>query len=117
MEELDSLVSRFQALVLTHGPSSNFASCMFSTCYFFSDQGQGVDPFISKILAKPVLAGKIKNEHMVRYTEEMIESLLIVLRGRFIPNKYVFFKFHLFLFWRQLIFFQVLLEAREQEGR
>jgi hypothetical protein len=56
--------------------------------FFLSDTFSGVDPFISKILAKPVISGKIKNEHMVRYTEELIESLLIVLRGRYIPKKY-----------------------------
>lgn len=48
-----------------------------------------VESFISKILAKPVLAGKIKNEHVFRYTEDTIEALLIVLRGRYIPRKYV----------------------------
>lgn len=28
MEELDSLLTKFQAIVLVHGPSSNFANCM-----------------------------------------------------------------------------------------
>jgi hypothetical protein len=49
----------------------------------------GVENFVSKVLKKSVLNGKssLKGEALVKWIDEAIDSLLIVLRGPFVAKR------------------------------